>query len=79
MLRRLVAMSSTTSKTLATTAPRLNPAKIAELESQLADNPYFVKFQGRIESLKQSDPDTYIQRLELMLNQTEKHKKKETG
>lgn len=66
-------------KTLATTAPRLDQAKIAELEAQLANNPYFVKFADRIESLKQKDPDTYIKRLELMLDQTEKQKKKETG
>lgn len=77
MLRRLVTMSS--KKTLATTAPRLDQAKIAELEAQLANNPYFVKFADRIESLKQKDPDTYIKRLELMLDQTEKQKKKETG
>ena len=76
MLRRLVLMSS---KNLSTTAPRLSAAKIAELESQLAENPYFVKFKERIDALKQSDPDTYIQRLQLMLDQTEKQQKKDTG
>lgn len=76
MLRRLVLMSS---KNLSTSAPRLSAAKIAELENQLAENPYFVKFKDRIEALKQSDPDTYIQRLQLMLDQTEKQKKKDAG
>ena len=76
MLRRLVLMSS---KNLSTTAPRLSAAKIAELENQLAENPYFVKFKDRIEALKQSDPDTYVQRLQLMLDQTEKQKKKDAG
>ena len=76
MLRRLVLMSS---KNLSTTAPRLSAAKIAELENQLAENPYFVKFKDRIEALKQSDPDTYVQRLQLMLDRTEKQKKKDAS
>lgn len=76
MLRRLVTMSS---KSLSTSAPRLSATKIAELEEQLAQNPYFIKFKDRIQKLKESDPDTYLQRLELMLDQTEKQKKKDTG
>ena len=76
MLRRLVTMSS---KSLSTSAPRLSATKIAELEAQLAQNPYFIKFKDRIQKLKESDPDTYLQRLELMLDQTEKQKKKDTG
>jgi len=67
------------SKSLSTSAPRLSAAKITELEEQLAQNPYFIKFKDRIQKLKESDPDTYLKRLELMLDQTEKQKKKDTG
>ena len=80
MLRRLARISmSLNSRPLATTSTRLDAAKIAELENQLQGNPYFQKFQDRIMKLKESDPETYVKRLELMLDQTEKQKKKEQG
>ena len=70
---------SLNSRPLATTSTRLDAAKIAELENQLQGNPYFQKFQDRIMKLKESDPETYVKRLELMLDQTEKQKQKEQG
>jgi len=80
MLRRVARISmSLNSRPLATTSTRLDAAKIAELENQLQGNPYFQKFQDRIMKLKESDPETYVKRLELMLDQTEKQKKKEQG
>ena len=70
---------SLNSRPLATTSTRLDATKIAELEAQLQGNPYFQKFQDRILKLKESDPETYVKRLELMLDQTEKQKQKEQG
>ena len=81
MLRRVsfrISMSLN-SRPLATSSARLDPTKIAELENQLQGNPYFQKFQDRILKLKESDPETYLKRLELMLDQTEKQKQKEKG
>ena len=80
MLRRVARISmSLNSRPLATTSTRLDATKIAELEAQLQGNPYFQKFQDRIVKLKESDPETYVKRLELMLDQTEKQKQKEQG
>lgn len=80
MLRRVARISmSLNSRPLATTSTRLDATKIAELEAQLQGNPYFQKFQDRILKLKESDPETYVKRLELMLDQTEKQKQKEQG
>ena len=80
MLRRVARISmSLNSRPLATTSTRLDATKIAELEAQLQGNPYFQKFQDRIIKLKESDPETYVKRLELMLDQTEKQKQKEQG
>jgi len=72
-------MSSSLSRSMATTGPRLSAAQIAELEKKLETNPYFLKFKDRIQRLKVTDPDTYVTRLELMLSQTEKQEKKEQG
>ena len=74
MLRR--AVMSLSSRPLTATSARLSTDKIAELELKLEKNSYFMKFKDKIEKLKIEDPDTYVKRLELMLDQTEKQAKK---
>jgi len=54
---------------------RLSSAQITELENKLVNNPYYLKFKDKIETLKQNDPETYVKRLELMLDQQEKQDK----
>ena len=68
-----------TSRPLATSSATLSPEKIEQLEAQLAQNPYFLRFKDRITKLKETDPNTYIDRLQLMLDQTEKQKKQDAG
>jgi len=67
------------SRTLAASSVRLSPEKIVELETKLENNPYFIKFKNKIEKLKIDDPATYVKRLELMLDQTEKQTNKNEG
>lgn len=78
MLRRVMSLSASL-KSLSVTSTRLSTNQIADLEDKLSENPYFIKFKDRIVTLKESDPDTYVKRLELMLNQHQKQKKKDIG
>lgn len=68
---------SLTPKSLSVTTPALSVNQIEDLENKLFDNPYFVKFKDRIVSLKESDPEKYMQRLQLMFDQHQAQKKKE--
>ena len=54
---------------------RLSSAQITDLENKLVNNPYYLKFKDKIEALKQNDPETYVKRLELMLDQQENQAK----
>ena len=76
MLRRVMSLSS---KALNVTSTRLSSSQIQSLEEKLENNPYFVKYKDRISAMKESDPETYIKRLELMLSQHGKQEKKEAG
>ena len=76
MLRRVM---SSANRNIAVTSFRFSPNQIQELEAKLTDNPYFLKFKDRIQKLKESDPDTYIKRLELMLDQQAANEKAAKG
>jgi len=72
MLRRVMSQAH---NGLARVSTRLSSTQIKDLEEKLLDNPYFIKFKDRIAALREKDPETYVQRLELMLQQHEKHAK----
>ena len=76
MLRRVM---SSANRNIAVTSFRFSPNQIQELEAKLTDNPYFLKFKDRIQKLKETDPDTYIKRLELMLDQQAANEKAAKG
>ena len=66
-------------KSLSLSTTRLSAQQIEELELKLVENPYFLKFKDRIAELRVNDPNTYVQRLQLMLDTHEKQQKKDAG
>lgn len=72
MLRRIMSSSRKIAVSASNMSAEAKAAayRIIEMETQLAENPYFEKYMPKLESLKQNDPVEYLRRLDKLAEAT---------